>query len=328
MSPAADASPARGRFFLGLDGGQSHTTVLIGDANGKVVGAGSAGPANYGGSEDARAKTEAAIDEALSRALEDAGLDGTTLFAAACCGMSGGADAARDLLSRHIHTEQLEVVTDAQIALWGATECEPGIIVIAGTGSIAWGEDRAGKTARAGGWGYAFGDEGGGFDIVRHAMRAALKAEEGWGPETSLRELFLEDSGASTMNDLLHRFYADGLPRDEIAALAPLVDQAAGEGDEVARAILHGAGQELARLAEAVRGQLFAADDPVTIAYSGGVFRSARVLAGFRDRLAGGGREPNTVVAPRWDPARGALLRACGATGLRGVDRATECDAG
>ena len=302
----------RGRYFLGLDGGQSHTTVLIGDESGEVVGTGSAGPANRGGAEDGRAKTEAAIGEAVSGALDDAGLDGATRFAAACCGMSGGADPSRDLLSRRIHTEQLEVVTDAQIALWGATECAPGIVVIAGTGSIAWGEDRAGKTARAGGWGHAFGDEGGGFDIVRRAMRAGLKAEEGWGAETSLRALFLEHSGASTMNGLLHRFYADGLPRDEIAALEPLVDQAAEGGDEVARAILDAAGQDLARLAEAVRGLLFADEETVTVAYSGGVFRSARVLEAFRNRLTEGGREGNHVAAPLRSPAHGALLRACG----------------
>lgn len=316
MGRGPDASASGGRYFLGLDGGQSHTTVLIGNESGRVVGIGSAGPTNRGGSEDARARTEAAIGEALARALDDAGLDGTTRFAAACCGMSGGAETARELLSRHIQTEQteqtepLEVVTDAQIALWGATECAPGIVVIAGTGSIAWGEDRAGKTARAGGWGYAFGDEGGGFDIVRRAMRTGLKAEEGWGPETSLRELFLEHSRASTMNDLLHRFYAEGLPRDGIAALAPLVDQAAEGGDEGAREILLGAGRDLARLADAVRGQLFAAGETVTIAYSGGVFRSPAVLAGFRARVAASGREGDCVTAPRRSPAEGALLRA------------------
>ena len=309
MNPATDASPGDGRYFLGLDGGQSHTAVLIGDEGGQVIGTGSAGPANRGGSENTQAKTEAAIDEALSSALDDAGLDGAVRFAAACCGMSGGAEAARDFLSRRIPTEQLEVVTDAQIALWGATACGPGIVVIAGTGSIAWGEDRAGKTARAGGWGYAFGDEGGGFDIVRRAMRAGLKAEEGWGLETSLRALFLEHSGASTMNGLLHRFYADGLPRDEIAALAPLVDQAAEGGDEIARKILLGAGRDLARLAEAVRGQLFANNESVTIAYSGGVFRSARVLAAFRARLTEE-QKRNHVTAPLRPPAHGALLRA------------------
>ena len=319
MDPAADALPARGRFFLGLDGGQSHTRVVIGDESGQVVGTGTAGPANYGGSEDTRAKAEAAIGEALARALDDAGLEETTRFAAACCGVSGGAAAAREPLSRLIQTEQLEVVTDAQIALWGAIETAPGIVVIAGTGSMAWGEDRAGKTARAGGWGYAFGDEGGGFDLVRKAMRAALKAEEGWGPDTSLRTLFLENSRAETMNDLLHRFYADGLPRDAIASLAPLVDQAAGEGDEVARAILDAAGQDLARLAEAVRGQLFANNETVTIAYSGGVFRSARVLEAFRARLTENVREPNHVTAPLRSPAHGALLRTYRAKHLRGV---------
>ena len=306
----SDASLVRSRFFLGLDGGQSHTTILIGDEKGQVLGAGSGGPTNYGGSKNTFGKTKTSIEEALRKALNESGLGRETCFAAACCGMSGGTEGAHALVSRCIDAEHLEVFTDAHIALWGATESSPGIVVIAGIGSIAWGENDTGKTARAGGWGYAFGDEGGAFDIVRQAMRAALKAEEGWGPETIIKDLLLENSGSSTVNGLLHRFYAEQLPRDSIASLSLLVDRAASERDETAITILHRAGLELAQLAQSVRKQLFAPDKRVTICFTGGVFCASRVLDTFRAQLTAITDEPNVVIAPRQSPAHGALIRA------------------
>ena len=148
MDPRAEPRPAGGQLFLGLDGGQSHTTVLIGDGSGRVIGAGSAGPVNFGGSKDTHSRVEAAVEEALSQAVREAGLAKTPRFTAACCGMSGGPAAAREPLARRIDAARLEVVTDAQIALWGATTGLPGIVVIAGSGSIAWGENRGGQTAR------------------------------------------------------------------------------------------------------------------------------------------------------------------------------------
>ena len=147
--------------------------------------------------------------------------------------------------------------------------------------------------------------------MVRQAVRAALRNEEGWGPETTLRSLFLEQSGASTMNDWVHRYYAERRPTDAIASLAPLVDRAAAEGDETAGKVLRKAGRELAELALGVRRQLFAAGEAVPIAYSGGVFQAAQVLTAFRSRLTEAGTGPNTVIAPRRSPAHGALLRAC-----------------
>ena len=84
--------------------------------------------------------------------------------------------------------------------------------MIAGTGSFCFGRNGAGQTARAGGWGYVFGDEGGGFDLSRQAVRAGLRFEEGWGPPTALRAMLLEATGAVDMNDLLHRMYTAEYP--------------------------------------------------------------------------------------------------------------------
>lgn len=299
-------------YFLGVDGGQSSTFALIGDATGRVLGAGRGGPSNHVAASEGRAKFIGAINACLNAACESAGLDAATIrFAAACLGFSGGPADKESILREILASERTIVTHDALIALSGATGGTPGIITIAGTGSIAFGRNASGKTARAGGWGYVFGDEGSGFDIVRQALRAALKSEEGWGEETSLRRTLLDETGAPDSNDLLHRFYTPEFPRPRIAALAELVDQAAEQGDAIARKILDESAQELAALASAVRGQLFSDDEAVRIAYIGGVFRSRTV----RDRfiaLSGSQTGP-----PLYGPAAGALLEAYRAAGIR-----------
>src|SRR5262249_6516648 len=145
----------------------------------------------------------------------------------------------------------------------GATNGAPGIVVIAGTGSIAYGANARGETARAGGWGYIFGDEGGAFDIVRQALRAIVREYEGWGGRTALTPALLEAGAASDANELLHAFYTTEWPRQRVAALAPIVNRIAGEGDPIAAGIFENAARELAMLAAAVRRQLWAEAEPV-----------------------------------------------------------------
>jgi N-acetylglucosamine kinase-like BadF-type ATPase len=169
------------------------------------------------------------------------------------------------------------VTDDAAIALAGATASGQGIITIAGTGSIAFGRNAEGGAARAGGWGHIFGDEGGGFDIARQALRAVLRMEEGWGPATSLRVKLLEATGSQSANEILHGFYTDEWPRSRVATLARLVDTAATEGDALAVGILDSAAQELAILTGAVRSQLWKPGQAIDAAFIGGVFQSRRL---------------------------------------------------
>ena len=167
------------RLFLGVDGGQSSTTALIGDETGRVLGAGAGGPCNHVGAAEGRQKLIRAVGDCVARACEGAGLDpATVVFEAACFGMSGGPEDKQAILAEILKTGKLVATTDAVIALAGATAGRPGIITIAETGSIAFGRNAQGRTARAGGWGFVFGDEGGGFDITRQALRAALRMEE------------------------------------------------------------------------------------------------------------------------------------------------------
>ena len=302
------------RFFLGVDGGQSSTTALIGDERGVILGRGVGGPCNHATAEEGRGKLQRAVAESLEAACREAGLDPRIVhFAAACFGMSGGPDDKQAILAAILRADRLIVTHDAATALSGATSNGQGIVTIAGTGSIAFGRDGAGRTARAGGWGYVFGDQGGAFDIVRQSLRAALRMEEGWGPPTTLRAVLLEAAGAPGANQLLHLFYTPEWPRSRVAALAPLVDAAAAEGDPVALRVLENAAQELAVLAAAVRSQLWQPGDVVEVAYIGGAFRSAHLLARYRELVEL--EEGNRCGAPLRGPAEGALLEAWRAGG-------------
>jgi N-acetylglucosamine kinase-like BadF-type ATPase len=303
------------KLFLGVDGGQSSTKSVIGDETGRILGQGAGGPCNHAEAGEGRAKLVRGVTASLEAACEAAGIDAASVrFEAACFGMSGGPADKAEILAGVLRARRLLVTNDAVIALAGAAPRGQGIIVIAGTGSIAWGRNGEGRSARAGGWGYVFGDEGGAFDIVRRALRAALRMEEGWGPPTRLRAVLLEATGAADANDALHRFYTDAWPRSRVAALAPLVDAAALEGDEAASGIVRDAAQELALLAASVRGQLWKPGEPVDVAYIGGVFRGRLLLDRFRGlvEMEAGCR----CGPPLRGPAEGALLEAYRAAGL------------
>jgi N-acetylglucosamine kinase-like BadF-type ATPase len=293
-------------YFLGVDGGQSSTTALIGDPTGRVLGYGRGGPCNHVGAAEGRAKFTSAIEASVSSARAQAGLDNVR-FACACLGFSGGPDDKEAILQEILPADKIVVTHDAIIALSGATAGAPGIVIIAGTGSMAFGRNAAGKTARAGGWGYIYGDEGGGFDLTRQALRAALKYEEGWGEATILREKLLAATDARDANHLLHLFYTAEFPRPRIAALSTLVEQAAEEGDAVAARILTGAADHLKQFADAVRLQLFDANDKPLVVPIGGVFRGKLLAAGFA---------PMKLSPPIYGPAAGALLEAYRIAGI------------
>lgn len=295
-------------LFLGVDGGQSSTTAVIGDETGRLLGRGEAGPCNHVASDQGRERLVAAITAAVSQAAAAAGVAADVEFDAAVFGMSGGPGDKREVIASLIRARRLEVTDDAHIALLGATAGGPGVVVISGTGSIALGRNAAGKSARAGGWGYIFGDEGSGFDLVRQALRAALRHEEGWGPATSLATRLQDATGAASANDVLHLFYTRDWPRDRVATLAPLVEQAALEGDPIARNLLQQAAQQLCTLVASVRSQLFPKGSAVYIATIGGMFQCKMLSEFFRLLVE---LEPGCSVGPpKHDPAQGALLQA------------------
>jgi N-acetylglucosamine kinase-like BadF-type ATPase len=308
------------QYFLGVDGGQSSTTAVIGDREGRIVGWANAGPCNHVAAAESRRKFLRVMRECVSQAAARAGIpagdEGARWrFEAACLGMSGGPEDKGALLAEVIDANHSLVTHDAMVALAGATSGEPGIVVIGGTGSIAFAQNKRGESARAGGWGYVFGDEGSAFDIARQALRAILREHEGWGGKTALLPAMLEAAHAHDANELMHLFYMPEWPRQRVAELAQLVDQIAGDGDPIARSILQHAAQDLALLAGSVRRQLWGEGEPSKVAWVGGVFRSDILLERFRMILSIEGNID--CAAPEHGPAIGALLLAYRAAGIK-----------
>ncbi len=294
-------------FYLGVDGGQSSTTMLIADYAGVVVGHAVAGPCNHVSGSEAEAKFRGVIGSCLAAACAEAGLDpATAIFKAACLGFSGG-PADKDRWVRHlIRSPLIKTTDDGDIALAGALGGEPGIIVVSGTGSIASGRNRDGKTARTGGWGYRFGDEGSAFDLVKRALRVALQAEEGWGSPSVLRDRLLQVTGIASANELMHAFYTEAWPRARIASLAPVVTAAADDDDDCAKRLLHESAVALCGYVAGVYRQLF--ESPVPVATVGGTWKAdawRNVFAKVLHQAIG-----CNVVDPLFTSAEGALLLA------------------
>lgn len=303
-------------LYLGIDGGQSSTTAVIGDETGRILGSGRGGPCNHVAATEGRRKFFLVVGACLEAACGQAQLNASDIrFARVCAGFSGGPGDKAEYLRDLVRAEQYDVTTDAVVALAGATAGEPGMICVAGTGSIAYGRNAQRKYARVGGWGYIFGDEGAGFDLTRQALRAILRHEEGWGPDTALHPALMGATGSKDANHLMHRCYTDAFSRPAIASFARIVDEVANTGDAVARNIIVNAAQQLATALSAVRMQLFERGEAARVAYVGGVFRSEMLRERFR--LLVELEDGNQVMAPRYGPGVGALIEAYGGAGMR-----------
>lgn len=303
-------------LFLGVDGGQSSTRAVIGDESGRILATGEGGPVEHIGAPQGRERVFRALQESAGAACRHLGRDlADTSFEAAFFGFTGADAGKRAIVEELIHARQIALSDDSVIALTGALAGEPGVVTIAGTGSISFGRNRAGGTARAGGWGYLFGDEGSAFDLARQALRAALRFEEGWGPSTALHRMLCEAVGLNDIRLVQRKLYSAEFPRKRIAALALLVDEAARLQDPVACSILENAARDLAAITNVVRTRLFRREESVTIAYVGGVFRCGMLRSEFIRLLSSCGT--NRVIAPRHDPAVGALIEAYRLAGAR-----------
>ncbi len=305
-------------FYLGVDGGQSHTEAVIADRDGNILGRGRGGPSNHVDQPGGRERLQSAIVDSVTNALRAAGsvveissID-KILFAAAHCAMTGEAEFKEEVIASILRARHLGVGHDAPAALAGATGGEPGVVVIAGTGSVAYGEDRSGQSVRAGGWGYLFGDEGSGFGIAKESLRRAMFGQDGLREPTPLRELALGYFNCPDLQAIEVAVVCGRMTRDYFASFAKEVHRAALEGEESAREIIMEAGRSLAALAAVVAKRLSFTE--VCVAAVGGVFSGKFVRDAFRVALEE--QSPSArIIAPRFDPAMGALLLAYRAAG-------------
>jgi N-acetylglucosamine kinase-like BadF-type ATPase len=304
--------PASKRAAVGVDGGGTKTHAVILDAEFKVLGEGLAGPSNP--LRVGIANAAAAIHQAIDQACEVAQIRRTDLIA----GEIGLAGARRKELNARMREAllglgigEIVVVGDADIALYGATEGEPGLIVISGTGSICCGINGRGKTSCAGGWGPIAGDEGAGAWIARRALRAVAHAVDGRGPATSLTAAACSYFHVSDPSDLSTAIYAPTITNERLAGFAKFVILVARAKDSIAREILAEGGCELGSAATAVIRNLKLDRETFQVAYVGGVFKAAGelVLAAMREEIRS--VAPNAYLAPpRFSPAVAAARMA------------------
>ncbi|CAN5635307.1 hypothetical protein BH24ACI1_BH24ACI1_21610 [soil metagenome] len=181
----------KSKIFLGVDGGQSHTEAVIADENGNVLASGFGGASNHAEHPGGRERLRNAILNSVGEALKNANLPPVekTIFTAAHFGMTGGADYKEEIINETVTAEHLIVGHDAPTALFGATAGEPGIVVVAGTGSVIYGENKRGETTKIGGLGYLFSDEGSGFWLALQTIRLAIKEQDGLLEPAGLEQL-------------------------------------------------------------------------------------------------------------------------------------------
>lgn len=237
-------------LIAGIDAGGSKTECIIVDSEEeKIITRAQTGAANYQvvGLESACREIKNALTEAKNKA-------GISRLKAVGIGLAGAGreedlDKIEAEMKKIMNTKNIFFTNDAQIALLGATGGRKGIVLIAGTGSIAYGLKKNGDNIRSGGWGPIIGDEGSGFWIGIEAVKKAVRAEEGRAEKTELNNLILEHLNFSKLEEIIPFIYQQQLPRQKIAALAPEIFASAQNGDKTAAEICQEAASELALLA-------------------------------------------------------------------------------
>jgi N-acetylglucosamine kinase-like BadF-type ATPase len=271
-------SAAEASYFLGFDGGGTKTDCVLADAEGQVVARATAGPSNPVRSGYARSwfSLSDAADSVLKQEKIHSGHIRGICAGLGGAGRSGVARRVTTFFERGFPNARVRVTTDLEIALEAAFGAAEGIILLAGTGSAAFGRDANGRTARAGGRGPWISDEGSTFDIGRGAIRAIALAEENRGPVTAMSSRIFAFHQCRNWDQLGEQITKN--PDAVFPKTFPLVAELAEEGDAVARGILSAAAESLAELAACVASELGWRDRDVPIAKVGGAFGRAKVF--------------------------------------------------
>ena len=260
-------------YVLGIDAGGTKTVCHLADEEGTLIAEARAGGANL------QAAGELHVEKVLHDVMEEAIGDRDIVPVAICLGIAGvdrPEDSAlvRGLMRRIGYKARTLVVNDALVALEAGAPGAPGVVIISGTGSIAYGRNSNNEGARAGGWGHVLGDEGSGYWIGRSALRAVLREADRRGPRTILTPLLLQHFGVTEPQNLIHEVYQGKLRPSAISALAQCVQAAFSGGDEAATGILRAAADELQAFGVSVARRLELDREPFVFILGGGIFRA------------------------------------------------------
>jgi len=296
-------------YVLGIDGGGTKTLAVCADLQGKVLGTGISSGSNY--HTVGLGEAIAAIKRSSTQAMSIAGVKRSDVRSA-CIGLAGaGRETDRSILLPAFTglsiADKVILEHDAFIALAGATVCNPGVIVIAGTGTMAFGINSSGEQNRSSGWGNILGDEGSAYYIGHNALISACKAYDGRGAETALIDGIVRLLELNDFNDVVKKIY--GASPKDIAGIAPLVSQTAYAGDEVAIRIMKDAGIELALSAVSVIKRL-GDNERTQVTTSGSVFNAGEILMTPFIESVKSAVPHAEIICPKFKPVIGALLLA------------------
>ena len=296
-------------FVLGIDAGGTKTVCQLANERAEVL------AETRGGGANLQAVGELEVEKILHEVMEDAIGDRDFVPSAICLGIAGvdrpdDARVVRAIMRRIGYKARTLVVNDALVALEAGAPNQPGIVVIAGTGSIAYGRNARNEAARAGGWGYALGDEGSGYWIGRAALRAVLREADRRGPATQLTGLLLKYYGVEKAQDLIHEVYHAALRPAAISALAKCVQSAFSGGDAVAIGILRAAVDELESFALSVASRLELIGTEFPFVLAGGIFRAVPWLEEELGRRLPQASPHSRTLVLDVEPALGAVRLA------------------
>ncbi len=299
-------------YVLGVDGGGTKTACVISDTGGRLLGAGIGGSSNYltVGEEEAKRSIKVAVQKATEKSSVRIPKFGVAYLGMAGAGRPSGVKVIRGMVESLGLADKLVIDTDAAIALAGATACNPGVVVISGTGSIAFGINKDGERGRVGGWGYILGDEGSGYDIGRKGLTAALRAYDGRGQETVLLRRLMGRLEVSDVDELVDHVYLGGVKIGEVSSLTPLIVEVAREGDVVSKKILDDAVEELSSAAITLIRKLNMASEGFELALMGGLFKVKDLIADPVQKKIKKFAPQCKIITPKFKPAVGAALMA------------------
>lgn len=294
-------------YIVGIDGGGSKTTGVISDRHGQVISQYSVKGTNLNSSS--RSSVAAELEKLITRLGEKANISLnkiSTVFA----GMAGAGNPDNQLILKELITTLLPshvsviVDTDALIALYSGTLGKPGIVHIAGTGSISYGLNHHGKRARVGGWGYLIGDHGSGFAIGKAALAHVFSAYDGLEEPTTLTEAMITFFEVETVPDLIPIIYQSTNSRETIASICKKVINEAVNGDLVAQSILKNSAEDMANSISGLAKKLFQPDDDILIVLAGSLFKSPKwFLPAIKN-------DHSEIIIPKVPPVAGALIGA------------------
>lgn len=308
-------------YILGVDGGASKTLAVLADETGEIHGVGRAGNGNHQGPAGlAGAMTE--IRTAIDRAVDAAGpLRGvqtperTEIDGAYFC--LAGADLPEDFtllrpaLAELHPAKRIDLHNDSIAALRSGSDNPNAVTVIVGSGTNAAGRNARGEEVRLAALGWYSGDQGGGGDLARDAVWSVARAQDGRGERTALEPLVLGALGVADANEMIRRFYLEGVSHGEVLALAPLVFKAANQGDTVARDLIIWQAREVAVTATALLRRLELLQTAADVVLGGSIFKGEGSL--LMDTIwqeLGESAPLARIVRPEVEPVIGALF--CG----------------